>query len=46
MAIDREEKGELKIDMDYFEELRQEALNAITQFDECAELCELAGFDY
>lgn len=46
MAVDREEKGELKVDMEYFEELRQEALAAITQFDECAELCELAGFDY
>lgn len=46
MAVDREAKGELKIDMEYFEELRREAMDAICKFDETAELCELSGFDY
>ena len=45
MAVDREEKGELKIDMAYFEELRQEAVDAISRFNDSGELCGLDGFD-
>lgn len=45
MAVDREKKGELKIDMDYFETLRQEALDAIAQFND-GDLCGITGFDH
>lgn len=38
MAVSRAEKGELNIDMDYFDRLRQEAVDAITQFDEVSGL--------
>jgi hypothetical protein len=43
MAVDREVKGELKVDMDYFEALRQEAVDAILQFSDGVDLCELTG---
>jgi hypothetical protein len=34
MAVNREKAGELRIDMRYFNELKQKATDAITQFDE------------
>lgn len=38
MAVARDADGELKIDMDYFEKLRQDAVDAISRFDDVSGL--------
>lgn len=38
VALEREAAGELKIDMAYFEDLKQKAINAISQFDDVSGL--------